>query len=64
MSETREAKDFMRDFDNLSEDEQKKVIKKLMPKICEIAMKDRSLIQEMMPECMQMMKGMDFSIKR
>jgi hypothetical protein len=34
-----------------------------MPKFCEIAMKDKTVIQEMMPECLEMMKGADFPMK-
>lgn len=63
MSEKKKAEDFIRGFENLSKDEQKEVIKKLMPKFCEIAMKDKAVIQEMMPECMEMMKGADFPMK-
>jgi Glu-tRNA(Gln) amidotransferase subunit E-like FAD-binding protein len=63
MGETREADDFISGFENLSKDEQKEIIKKLMPKFCEIAMKDKTVIQEMMPECLEMMKGADFPMK-
>jgi hypothetical protein len=63
MGETREADDFISGFENLSKDEQKEIIKKLMPKFCEIAMKDKTVNQEMMPECLEMMKGADFPIK-
>jgi Glu-tRNA(Gln) amidotransferase subunit E-like FAD-binding protein len=63
MGETREADDFINGFENLSKDEQKEIIKKLMPKFCEIAMKDKTVIQEMMPECLEMMKGADFPMK-
>jgi len=63
MGETRKADDFIRGFENLSEDEQKKTIKNLMPRFCQIAMKDKTVIQEMMPECLEMMKGADFPMK-
>jgi len=63
MGETREADDFISGFENLSKDEQREIIKKLMPKFCEIAMKDKTVIQEMMPECLEMMKGADFPMK-
>jgi len=63
MGETRKADDFISGFENLSQDEQKEIIKKLMPKFCEIVMKDKTVIQEMMPECLEMMKGADFPIK-
>jgi hypothetical protein len=63
MGETRKADDFISSFENLSKDEQKEIIKKLMPKFCEIAMKDETIIQEMMPECLEMMKGADFPMK-
>lgn len=35
MGETREADDFISGFENLSKDEQREIIKKLMPKFCE-----------------------------
>lgn len=63
MCEIRKADDFISGFENLSKDEQKEVIKKLMPKFCEILTKDKNIIQEMMPRCMEMMKGMDFPMK-
>ena len=57
------AEDFVSGFENLSIDEKKEVIKKLMPKFCEIAMKDMSMISEMRPKCMEIMKEMDFPMK-
>lgn len=63
MSEKRKAEDFIRGFENLPKDKQKEVIKKLMPKFCEILMEDKTTFEEMMPECMDMMKGMDFPMK-
>ncbi|MCM8820516.1 MAG: hypothetical protein NC932_00995 [Candidatus Omnitrophica bacterium] len=59
----RKATDFISGFEKLSMDEQKEVIKKLMSKFCQMAMEDENIIQEMMPECMEMMKRMDFSMK-
>jgi hypothetical protein len=55
--------DFVSSFQKLSKDEQKEVMKKLIPEFCQTAMKDKSFIQEMMPNCMEMMKGMDFPMK-
>lgn len=63
MCEIRRADDFISGFENLSKDEQKKVVEELMPKFCQIAMKDKSIIQEIIPECMEMMKGADFPMK-
>lgn len=63
MGEIRKADDFISGFENLSKDEQKEVIKKLMPKFCRVVMKDKTIIQEMMPECMEMMKEVDFPMK-
>jgi len=63
MGETRKADNFIRDFENLSEDEQKKTIKNLMPRFCQIVMKDKTIVQEMMPECMEIMKGLDFPME-
>lgn len=63
MGEIRKADDFISGFENLSKDEQKEIIKKLMPKFCEIAMKDKTIVQEMMPEFMEIMKGLDFPMK-
>lgn len=63
MCEIRKADDFINGFENLSKEEQKEVIKNLMPKFCQIAMSDKTMIKEMMPECMEMMQGMDFPMK-
>jgi hypothetical protein len=63
MCEIRTVNDFVSGFENLSDDEQKEVIKKLAPKFCQIVMEDKAIIQEMMPKCMEMMKGMDFPMK-
>jgi len=63
MCEIRTVDDFVSGFENLSKEEQKEVIKKLAPKFCQIAIKDKTIIQEMMPKCMEMMKGMDFPMK-
>lgn len=63
MSETKKVVDFLNAFENLSKDEQEEVVKKLMPKICPIVMKDKTMIKEMMPVCMEMMQGIDFPMK-
>lgn len=63
MSVKGKVNDFISGFENLSQEEQKEIIKKLMPKFCEIAMKDKTVIQQMMPECLEMMKGADFPMK-
>jgi hypothetical protein len=55
--------DFVSSFQNLSKDEQKEVMKKLIPEFCKTAMEDKSFVQEMMPHCMETMKGMDFPMK-
>ena len=55
--------DFVSNFKSLPRDEQKEVMKKLIPEFCQIAMQDKSFVQEMMPHCMEMMKGMDFPMK-
>ncbi|MEN3187005.1 MAG: hypothetical protein ABDK94_10665 [Atribacterota bacterium] len=58
--ERKRIDDFVKSFANLSSDEQKEVVKELMPKLCEIVMKDTTMMQEMMPKCMEMMKEMNF----
>ena len=63
MSQVKKVNDFVSSFKNLSKDEQKEVMKKLIPEFCQTAMGDKSFVQEMMPRCMEMMKGMDFSMK-
>ena len=63
MSQGRKVNDFVSSFQNLSKDEQKELMKKLIPEFCQTAMKDKSFVQEMMPNCMEMMKGMDFHMK-
>ena len=63
MSQAKKVDDFVSSFKNLSKDEQKEVMKKLIPEFCQIAMEDKSFVQEMMPNCMEMMKGMDFPMK-
>ncbi|PIV21863.1 MAG: hypothetical protein COZ69_01300 [Deltaproteobacteria bacterium CG_4_8_14_3_um_filter_45_9] len=55
--------DFVSSFQNLSKDEQKEVMKKLIPEFCKTAMEDKSFVQEMMHNCMETMKGMDFPMK-
>jgi hypothetical protein len=63
MSQGRKVNDFVSSFQKLSKDEQKEVMKKLIPEFCQTAMEDKSFVQEMMPHCMEMMKGMDFPMK-
>ena len=63
MNQEKKVDDFVSRFQNLSKDEQKEVMKKLIPEFCKIAMEDKSFVQEMMPNCMEMMKGMDFPMK-
>ncbi|MCM8766783.1 MAG: hypothetical protein NC917_01835 [Candidatus Omnitrophica bacterium] len=57
------VEDFISGFEGLSIDEKKEVIKKLIPKFCEIAMNDMAIIKEFMPKCMEMMKEMNFPMK-
>lgn len=38
-------------------------MKQIMPEFCQLAMKDKSFIDEMMPQCMDMMKNMNFPMK-
>ena len=63
MSQGRKVNDFVSSFQKLSKDEQKEVMKKLIPEFCQTAMEDKSFVQEMMPHCMEMMRGMDFPMK-
>lgn len=63
MSKTKDADAFINSFENLSEPDQKEVTRKLMFKFCNIAMKDKTIMQEMMPQCMEMMSGKDFPMK-
>ncbi|OGQ11263.1 MAG: hypothetical protein A2026_09360 [Deltaproteobacteria bacterium RBG_19FT_COMBO_46_12] len=63
MSQINKVSDFVSSFQNLSKDEQKEVMKKLILKFFQTAMEDKSFFQEMMPHCMEMMKGMDFPMK-
>lgn len=63
MNQGKKVNDFVSRFQNLSKDEQKEVMKKLIPEFCKTAMEDKSFVQEMMPNCMEMMKGMDFPMK-
>lgn len=60
MNQEEKSNDFVSRFKGLSREEQKEVMKKLIPEFCQIAVGDRSLMQEMMPRCMEMMRGMDF----
>jgi len=63
MERENKVNDFVSRFKELSQDEQKEVMKKLIPEFCQTAMEDESFVQEMMPNCMEMMKGMDFPMK-
>ena len=63
MNQEKKVNDFVGNFKSLSRDEQKEVVKKLIPEFCQIAMQDKSFMQEMMPQCMEMMKGMDSPMK-
>ncbi len=63
MDNRKSIEDFLQVFNNFSEQEKGEVIKILMPKFCEIIMKDKSIIQRIMPDCMKMMKGMNFPMK-
>lgn len=63
MSQEEKVNDFVSSFKSLSKDEQKEVMRKLIPEFCQAAMKDKSFMQEMMPQCMEMMKGMDFPMR-
>jgi hypothetical protein len=63
MDREKKVNDFVSSFKKLSKDEQKEVMKKLMLEFCQTAMGDKSFVQEMMPRCMEMMKGMDFPMK-
>ncbi len=63
MTRTKRVDDFARCFDDLSEDEKKEAVKRIMPDFCQMAMGDKEFIQEMMPKCMEMMSGMNFPMK-
>jgi len=63
MNQEKKVNDVVSSFKKLSKDEQKEVMKKLILEFCQIAMEDKSFFQEMMPHCMEMMKGMDFPMK-
>ncbi len=63
MERENKANDFVSRFKELSQEEQKKVMKELMPEFCRTTMGDPSFIQEMMPRCMEMMKGMNFPMR-
>jgi hypothetical protein len=49
MNREKKVNDFVSSFRSLSKDEQKEVMKKLIPESCQIATKDKSFMQEMMP---------------
>ncbi len=63
MPKIENVEDFVSSFENLSKDTQKEVVKKLMPKFCQILMEDKSIIQEIIPDCMDIMKEMNFPMK-
>jgi hypothetical protein len=63
MDQGDKVNEFVERFRKLSQNEQKEVMKKLIPEFCQIAMGDRAFMQEMMPRCMEMMRGMDFPMK-
>lgn len=63
MDQGGKVNEFVESFKKLSQNEQKEVMKKLIPEFCQVAMGDRSFMQEMMPRCMEMMRGMDFPMK-
>jgi hypothetical protein len=63
MEQRSKVNDFVSRFKELSKEEQKKAMKELIPEFCQTAMGDPSFMQEMMPRCMEMMKGMDFPMK-
>jgi predicted choloylglycine hydrolase len=63
MNQGKKIDDFLSNFRKLSKDEQKEVMKKLIPEFYQLVMQDKSFMQEMMPQCMEMMKGMDFPMK-
>ena len=63
MIEINRVDDFIKSFENMSKDEKKEIIRKLMPKFCRIVMENKDIIQEIMPECMEMMKGIDLPMK-
>ena len=58
MAQTSRVDDFVRSFKNLSEDEKKEAMKRVIPEFCQTAMEDKEFIQEMMPKCMEMMSRM------
>jgi len=63
MNQGKKIDDFLSNFRKLSKDEQKEVMKKLIPEFCQLVMQDKSFMKEIMPQCMEMMKGMDFPMK-
>ncbi|MGB9630241.1 MAG: hypothetical protein ACPL6D_16425 [Thermodesulfobacteriota bacterium] len=63
MNQKEKINDLVNNFMNLSKEEQKEVMKRIIPEFCQIAMQDKSFMMEMMPRCMEMMKGMDFPMK-
>ena len=63
MSKTGKVDNFVKSFKDLSENDKKEAMKQIMPGFCQIAMKDKAFMQEMMPNCISMMKDMDVSMK-
>jgi hypothetical protein len=63
MEQGSKVNDFVIRFKALSWEEQKEAMKELIPEFCQTGMGDPSLMQEMMPRCMEMMKGMNFPMK-
>ena len=63
MKQGSKINDFVIRFKELSQEEKKAVMKELILEFCQTGMGDPSFMQEMMPRCMEMMKGMDFPMK-
>lgn len=63
MKQGSKVNDFVIRFKELSKEEQKELMKKIISEFCQTGMGDPSFMQEMMPRCMEMMKKMDFPMK-
>ena len=63
MAQANRVDDFLRRFKNLSEEEKKEAMKRIIPGFYQTATEDKEFIQEMMPKCMEMMSGMNFPMK-
>jgi hypothetical protein len=63
MEQSSKVNDFVARFKELSKEDQKEVMEKIIPEFCRTAMGDKSFFQEMMPQCLEMMKGMEFPMK-